>query len=63
MRLSERETEVLQLLAKGDVNKEIALKLGISPATVGSHIKNIYRELAVHSRVQVMRAAQACGLL
>lgn len=61
--LSERETEVLQLLAKGYVNKEIALKLGISPATVGSHIKNLYRKLAVHSRVQVVRAAQERGLL
>ncbi len=63
VRLSERETEVLQLLAKGYVNKEIALKLGISPATVGSHVKNLYRKLAVHSRVQVVRAAQERGLL
>lgn len=61
--LSEREAEVLQLLAKGYVNKEIAFKLGISPATVGSHIKNLYRKLAVHSRVQVVRAAQERGLL
>lgn len=63
VRLSDRETEVLQLLAKGYVNKEIAFKLDISPATVGSHIKNLYRKLAVHSRVQVVRAAQECGLL
>lgn len=63
VRLSEREAEVLQLLAKGYVNKEIALKLSISPATVGSHIKNLYRKLAVHSRVQMVRAAQERGLL
>ena len=61
--LSERETDVLKLVAKGYVNKEIAQKLGISPATVGTHIKNLYRKLAVHSRVQVVRAAQVRGLL
>lgn len=61
--LSDRETEVLQLVAKGYVNKEIAQKLGISPATVGTHVKNLYRKLSVHSRVQVVRVAQARGLL
>lgn len=61
--LSDRETEVLKLVAQGYVNKEIAQRLTISPATVGSHIKNLYRKLAVHSRVQVVRAAQERGLL
>ena len=61
--LSDRETEVLRLVAQGYVNKEIAQRLFISPATVGSHIKNLYRKLAVHSRVQVVRAAQQRGLL
>jgi DNA-binding NarL/FixJ family response regulator len=61
--LSERETEVLKLVAQGYVNKEIAQRLVISPATVGSHIKNLYRKLAVHSRVQVVRVAQERGLL
>lgn len=61
--LSERETEVLKLVAQGYVNKEIAQRLIISPATVGSHIKNLYRKLAVHSRVQVVRVAQERGLL
>jgi len=61
--LSERETEVLKLVAQGYVNKEIAQRLGISPATVSSHIKNLYRKLAVHSRVQVVRVAQERGLL
>ena len=61
--LSERETEVLRLVAQGYVNKEIAQRLEISPATVGSHIKNLYRKLAVHSRVQVVRVAQERGLL
>lgn len=61
--LSDRESEVLKLVAKGYVNKEIAQKLTISPATVGTHIKNLYRKLAVHSRVQVVRVAQERGLL
>ncbi len=61
--LSEREGHVLKLLAQGYVNKEIAAKLGISPATVGSHVKNLYRKLAAHSRVQVVRIAQQRGLL
>lgn len=61
--LSPRESEVLQLLAQGYVNKEIAQRLAIAPATVGSHIKNLYRKLAVHSRVQVVRSAQDRGLL
>lgn len=61
--LSPRELEVLQLLAQGYVNKEIAQRLAITPGTVGSHIKNLYRKLAVHSRVQMVRSAQARGLL
>ena len=61
--LSERETDVLKLVAQGYVNKEIARKLDISGHTVGSHIKNLYRKLAVHTRVQVVRAAQERGLV
>ena len=61
--LSQRETDVLQLVAQGYVNKEIARKLDISGHTVGSHIKNLYRKLAVHTRVQVVRAAQVRGLV
>lgn len=61
--LSEREVEVLKLVAQGYVNKEIARKLEISSHTVSSHIKNLYSKLAVHSRVQVVRIAQARGLV
>jgi DNA-binding NarL/FixJ family response regulator len=61
--LSERETDVLKLLAQGYVTKEIARKLEISGHTVGSHIKNLYRKLSAHSRVQVVRIAQARGLV
>lgn len=61
--LSDRETEVLRLVAQGYVNKEIAQRLGIGVATVSTHIKNLYRKLAVRTRVQVVRVAQAKGLL
>jgi DNA-binding NarL/FixJ family response regulator len=61
--LSERETDVLKLVAHGYVNKEIAQKLSIAPATVSTHIKNLYRKLSVHTRVQVVRAAQERGLI
>lgn len=61
--LSGRESEVLKLVAQGYVNKEIASRLGIGTATVSTHIKNLYRKLAVHTRVQVVRAAQDRGLL
>jgi DNA-binding NarL/FixJ family response regulator len=61
--LSKRETDVLKLVAQGYVNKEIARKLDISGHTVGSHIKNLYRKLSVHTRVQVVRAAQERGLV
>ncbi len=61
--LSGRETDVLKLLAQGYVNKEIARKLDISGHTVGSHIKNLYRKLSAHTRVQVVRIAQERGLV
>lgn len=61
--LSDREHEVLRLVAQGYVNKEIAFRLGIGLATVSTHIKNLYKKLAVHTRVQVVRVAQERGLI
>ncbi len=61
--LSERETDVLKLVAQGYVNKEIAIRLGIGPATVSTHIKNLYKKLAVRTRVQVVKVAQERGLI
>ncbi len=49
-RLTERETEILDLLSKGYLYKEIAGKLNISFDTVRSHLRNIYDKLHVHSR-------------
>ncbi|MEN9383275.1 MAG: hypothetical protein RI959_2247 [Pseudomonadota bacterium] len=61
--LSDREVDVLKLVAQGYVNKEIANRLGIGVATVSTHIKNLYRKLAVHTRVQVVKVAQERGLI
>jgi DNA-binding NarL/FixJ family response regulator len=61
--LSTRETEILQLLAKGMSFNEIGEILGISPHTVTAHIKKIYRKLAVHSRSEAVYEATQMGLL
>ena len=50
--ISKRETEVLDLLAEGLGNKEIAARLGLSPETVHGYLKTIYDKLDVHSRTQ-----------
>jgi DNA-binding NarL/FixJ family response regulator len=52
--LSVRETEVLKLLSKGHLIKEIADQLGISFVTVRTHIRRIYEKLHVHSRSQAV---------
>lgn len=61
--LSDRETDVLKLVAKGYVSKEIAAKLEIATGTVNTHVKSLYRKLAVHTRVQVVTVAQERGLI
>jgi DNA-binding NarL/FixJ family response regulator len=50
IRLTPREEEILTLLSKGFVNKEIATKLGVSYETVRDHLRHIYEKLHVHSR-------------
>jgi len=50
--LTEREKEVLQLLAQGYINKEIASKLEIAVSTVRSHIEHIYEKLHVRCRTE-----------
>jgi DNA-binding NarL/FixJ family response regulator len=49
-KLTPREEEILNLLSKGFVNKEVAVKLGVSYETVRDHLRNIYERLHVHSR-------------
>jgi DNA-binding CsgD family transcriptional regulator len=61
--LSERETEVLRTVAKGLSFAAIAEVLGISPHTVVTHVKKIYRKLSVHSRGEAVFEASQLGLL
>jgi DNA-binding NarL/FixJ family response regulator len=52
--LSPRETQVLELLARGDTLKDIADQLGVKMATVGTFLRRIYEKLQVHSRGQAV---------
>lgn len=62
-RLTERETEVLRLLAVGLSNKEIGQNLGIAEKTVKSHVSNILSKLNVLSRTQAAMHAVRIGLV
>jgi len=53
-KLTTREKEVLDHLSKGLVNKELAGKLNLSPATVRTHIQNIYEKLQVNTRIEAV---------
>jgi DNA-binding NarL/FixJ family response regulator len=48
--LTDREVEVLRLIARGRSNREVAERLVISPKTVGRHVENLYRKIGVSSR-------------
>jgi LuxR family maltose regulon positive regulatory protein len=61
--LSEREVEVLALVAQGLTNREIARALSLSISTVKVHTHNIYGKLDVHSRTQAVAKARALGVL
>jgi len=61
--LTERETELLKLAAKGLSFDTIGQLMGISPHTVVAHVKKIYRKLAVHSRSEAVYEASQLGLL
>lgn len=61
--LSRRETEILRAVAQGLTFSEIGERNFISPHTVATHVKNIYRKLEAHSKVQAVQIARGRGLL
>jgi DNA-binding NarL/FixJ family response regulator len=61
--LTEREQEILKLLVKGMLYKEIGNQLNISPNTAKRHVLNIYAKLHVNTKAQAMILAQAKGLI
>ena len=61
--LTHREIEVLQEIAKGRANKEIAQRLGISENTVKDHLKNILGKLRVAARTEAVTAAVQRGII
>jgi len=61
--LSMREWQVLELVAEGMRNKEIAAALGISGDTVGMHVKNLYTKLDVHDRTAAVAKAIRRGII
>jgi len=61
--LSERELEVLQLIAAGKTNRRIASELFVSVGTIKTHINNLYRKLDTHSRTQALARARELNLI
>jgi DNA-binding CsgD family transcriptional regulator len=61
--LSRRECEILDALAAGETNKELARRLGISPNTVKTHLARIYAKLEVQRRVQAIEKARLLALI
>jgi DNA-binding NarL/FixJ family response regulator len=61
--LSEREREVLQAIAVGQTNREIAAQLYLSPHTVKEHTSALYRKLGARNRAEAVQRAQRIGLL
>ena len=61
--LSERETEVLTLIAKGRSNKEIAVDLGVTEGTVKLHVTNLLAKLEVNARTEALVVAVRRGII
>ena len=63
MRLTRQEYKVMQLLADGYTNQQIARELSISLSTTKIHLGNIFGKLQVSSRIQCVNKARALGLI
>ena len=63
VRLTVREIEVLRLIARGCTYSRVARELGMSAHTVGTHVKNAYRKLDVHSAAAAVMQAVRLGLI
>ena len=61
-RLTDREREMLELLAAGQRPKQIAQELTISPKAVATHVQNLLRKFEVHSRAELIARAFALDL-
>ncbi len=61
--LSEREIEIVRLVAKGFSNDELAERLHLSPDTVKVHLRHVYEKLGVESRVEAVTEAMRTGLV
>jgi DNA-binding NarL/FixJ family response regulator len=61
--ITERERQVLQLLANGRSNKEIAAQLGLSPNTVKTHVASLFEKLQVTRRTEAIQLARELGLV
>lgn len=63
LELSKRELEILNLLAQGHSNQEIASKLFVSVSTVKTHIQNLFDKLDVKRRIQAIEKARSLNLI
>lgn len=61
--ISPRELEIIEALASGESNKELARRFGISPNTVKTHVARVYEKLEVQKRVQAIEKARFLALI
>ncbi|MEL6363733.1 MAG: LuxR C-terminal-related transcriptional regulator [Pseudomonadota bacterium] len=63
LRISTREIEILEKVAAGGSNKEIARDLAVSPHTVKTHVSNLYQKLEVRRRTEAVDKARRLGMI
>jgi len=62
VRMTDREREVIDLIAEGLSNREIADRLHVTPHTVKSHVRNVMEKLMLHTRLQIAAYAHRDGM-